>query len=392
MRILQVSNFFKPLWETGGVTKVNYEISKNLVQRGHDVTVYTTDGYKPNFKIQKNQPLEVDGIKVYYFKNLFKNITRKVNLTIPYYLPFILRKEIKNFDIIHIHEHRSLLAVFVHYYAKKHKIPYIVQSHGSVLRTIGRSGLKKSFDILFSSILKDASKLIAVSSVEVEQYLQVGVPKEKIIVIPNGIGADSFSNLPKKNTFKEKYGISDRYMILYLGRLQERKGIDFLIKSYAKLCNEIKNSTLVLAGSDSGYRRKAELLINELNLTNHVVFTDYIDEEYKKAAYVDADVLVYPSIFEIFGLVPFEAIMCGTPIIVTDGCGCGEIVNEANCGNLVKYGDVSDLTKKIKAILESPELSSRFVENGKRYISNNLAWKNIILKIEGCYADCVRNF
>lgn len=391
MKILEVSNFFKPLWETGGVTKVNYEISKSLVQRGHNVTVYTTDGYKPNLEIQTNQPVEIDGIKVYYFKNIFKNIIKKVNLPIPYYLPFIVRKEIQNFNIIHIHEHRSLLAICLYYYAKKYKIPYVLQSHGSVLRTVGRSNLKKVFDTLFNAILEDASKVIAVSSVEVEQYIQMGVPKEKITVIPNGIDIDSLSNLPIKNTFKEKYGISDRYVILYLGRLQERKGIDFLIKSYVELKNEIENAVLVLAGPDSGYRHKAELLIQELNLVNHVIFTGYIDEEDKLAAYQDADVLVYPAIHEIFGLVPFEAVMCNCPVIVTDDCGCGEFVEKAECGYLVKYGDVLDLKNKLKILLENPVLGSNFVENGQKYIQSNLAWPQICEKIEGCYENSIRN-
>lgn len=390
MRVLEVSNFFKPLWETGGVTKVNYEISKSLVQRGHDVTVYTTDGYKSNLKIQTNQLVNVEGIKVYYFQNLFKSVIKKVNLTFPYYLPFILRKEVQNFDIIHIHEHRTLLAVCVHYYAKKYKVPYVLQSHGSVLTTLGRSNFKNFFNILFGDILRDASKVIAVSYIEVEQYTQMGVPKEKIIVIPNGIDIDSFENLPNKNTFKERYGISNKYVILYLGRLQERKGIDFLIKSYAELRNEIINVTLVLAGPDSGYKHKAELLIDELNLTNHVIFTGFIDEKYKKAAYVDADVLVYPSVFEIFGLVPFEAVMCGTPVIVCDDCGCGDFVKDSGCGCLVSYGNVSDLKDKLKRILQcNTTEKDQLLDSGISYIKSNLSWKSIVVKVESLYEDFI---
>lgn len=391
MKILQVTNFFKPSFEAGGVTRVVYDVSRSLVKNNHEITVFTTNRSKNNINVKANRPLYIEGMKVYYFDNLRKYFPVKI-FPIPYYLPIIARKEIKNFDIIHIHEHRSLMAIIVHYYAKKYNIPYVLQAHGSIPTTIGKQKQKNFYDTIWGNkILKDASKLIAVSNIEVDQYKRMGVPDKKIIVIPNGIDVESFKNLPNIGTFKKKYGISEKHVILFLGRLNEIKGIDFLIESYAKLVSEMDDVALVIAGPDDGFKNKAELLISQLNLHN-VKFIGYLSGVDKYAAYLDADVLVYPSFFEIFGLVPFEAIMCGTPIIVTDGCGCGEIVNEANCGNLVKYGDVSDLTKKIKAILESPELSSRFVENGKRYISNNLAWKNIILKIEGCYADCVRNF
>lgn len=391
MKILQVTNFFKPSFEAGGVTRVAYEISRSLVKNNHEVTVFTTNRSKKNINVKANSPLNIEGMKVYYFDNLRKYFPVKI-IPIPYYLPIIARKEIQNFDIIHIHEHRSLLALIVHHYAKKYNIPYVLQAHGSIPNTIGKQKQKNLYDTIWGNkILKDASQLIAVSNIEVDQYKQIGIPDEKIIVIPNGIDTESFRTLPKNGIFKKKYGISEKHVILFLGRLNEIKGIDFLIESYAKLVSEMDDVSLVIAGPNDGFKNKAELLISQLNLHN-VKFIGYISGVDKYAAYLDADVLVYPSFFEIFGLVPFEAIMCGTPIIVTDGCGCGEIVKEANCGYLVKYGDVDDLAKKIKTILENPELSSSFVEIGKRYICNNLGWNNTILKIEGCYADCIRNF
>lgn len=392
MKILQVSNFFKPSWETGGVTKVNYEISKNLAQRGHDVTVYTTDGFSSRLNVPKNKATNVDGIRVYYFYNLIHSLAKKVKITTPYYLPFVLRKEIKNYDIIHIHEHRTFLAVIVHYYAKKNGIPYVLQSHGSVPRIIEKKGLKHIFDIIFGyNILRDASKVIAVSNVEVDQYVQMGVPKEKIIVIPNGIDVDSFNDLPKKGTFRKQYGISEKYIVLFLGRLHEIKGIDFLIKSYAELIKELDDVLLVLVGSDDGYKTKAETLINKLNLTNEVRFIGYVGGTDKLATYVDADVLVYPSIFEIFGLVPFEAILGGTPVIVTDDCGCGELVRDAKCGCIVKYGDIEGLKNTMISLIRNPDAGANLVNNGKMYIINNLSYDKAIKSLEEIYEDCIHN-
>lgn len=392
MKILQVTNFFKPSFEAGGVTRVAYDISRSLVKNNHEITVFTTNRSKKNINVKANRPLNIEGMKVYYFDNLRKYFPVKI-VPIPYYLPIIARKEIQNFDIVHIHEHRSLMAIIVHYYAKKYSIPYVLQAHGSIPNTIGKRKQKNFYDTIWgNNILKDASKLIAVSNIEVGQYKQIEASDKKVIVIPNGLHVESFKSLPNKGTFRKRFGISEKNIVLYLGRLNERKGIDFLINSYAELKKEMDDVVLVLAGSDDGYKSKAETLINKLNISKNVIFTDYINETEKIAAYVDADVLIYPSIMEIFGLVPFEAIMCGTPVIVSDDCGCGEFVSEANCGYLVRHGDINDLTKKIKIILENPEVSSRLVENGKRYICDNLAWNNISIKIEECYADCIRNF
>ena len=112
--------------------------------------------------------MNIDGIKVYYLKNLFKKKISKFNVTAPYYLPFIAKRKIQDFDIIHIHEHRTLLAMFVHYYAKKYNIPYVLQAHGSIPDIVGSKKQKNLYDFIWGNkILKDASKLIAVSNIEI---------------------------------------------------------------------------------------------------------------------------------------------------------------------------------------------------------------------------------
>jgi glycosyltransferase involved in cell wall biosynthesis len=389
MKILHVTNFFKPSWEAGGIARVAYEISKNLVKEGHEVTVFTTDGFKSRLKIIKNKPVDVDGINTYYFRNLSNYLTKR-NIVIPYYLPFIARRKIQDFDVIHIHEHRTLLAVIVHYYSKKYNIPYVLQAHGTLPNTIGKQNQKKIFDVLWGNeILKDASKLISVSSTEVDQYLQMNVPIEKMVVIPNGIDIDSLSSLPEKGSFRDRYQINQKHIILYLGRLHKIKGIDFLLRSFGELVRDIDDSVLILAGPDDSYKDKAKEQIHELGLEKKVIFTGYMGPMDKISAYLDADILVYPSSFEIFGLVPFEAIMSGTPVIVTDDCGCSEYIKRASCGYLVKYGDVTDFKRKMRLMLENPEIGSKFVENGQKYITNNLTWPLICKKIETLYENCI---
>ena len=389
MKILQVTNFFKPSWEAGGSTRVAYEISKKLVERGHEVTVYTTDGFKSKLNVKKNEPVDVDGIRTYYFRNLSSYLAREMVLPIPYYLPIVARRELRDFDVIHIHEHRMMLAVVIHHYAKKYGVPYILQAHGSVVPYTQKGRRFKNIIGQFFGygILKDATKLIAVSKAEVEQYKQAGVYEDKIVIIPDGIDIKAFKDLPTYGKFREKYDVKEEHIILFLGRINKRKGIDFLIKSFSELASEMSDVVLVIIGSDDGYKIEMEKLIKTLNLSTRIKLIGYVDEKDKLSAYIDADVLVYPALHEIFGLVPFEAIMCGTPVIVTDDCGCGELVKEANCGYLVKYGDIEGLKEKMEKAIGNPEERSEMVERGRRYIMENLTWDKVVRGVEILYGS-----
>jgi glycosyltransferase involved in cell wall biosynthesis len=391
MKILHVTNFFKPSWETGGPARVAYELSKKLVERGHEVTVYTTDGFKSRLNVKKNSAIDVDGIKVYYFRNLSNYLAGHMNMPVPYYLPFVARREIRDFDVIHIHEHRTMLAAVVRHYAKKYGVPYVLQPHGSTPRLIAKKRRKWLFDAVFGyGILKDASKLIALTRTEAEQYKKMGVGEDKIKIVPNGIDPSEYENLPERGEFRKRYSIrEDEKIILYLGRIHERKGIDLLVKAFADLVKELGEVRLIIVGPDDGFLSKLKRQIEDLKFSNKILLTGPLYEKDKLSAYVDADVLVYPAIFEIFGLVPFEAIMCGTPVIVTDDCGCGELVEESGSGYLVKYGDISDLKEKLKWVIENPAEGKAMTERGRRYIKDNLTWEKVVENVECRYTDCI---
>lgn len=386
MKILQVIPAFPPSEGYGGAPVVAYEISKKLVQRGHEVTVYTTDANNKKSRLStKNK--HMDGFEVYYFKNISNSLAWHRLFFTPSMLPQ-LSKEIKNFDVIHLHCFRSFLNIATHHYAKKYGIPYILQAHGGIPYINQKTMLKKNFDgLLGHRILEGASKLIAVSKAEAEQYKQMGVNEDKIVTVPNGVDIEAFKNLPAYGKFREKYNVKEKHMILFLGQICKRKGIDFLIKAFSELTKEMSEVALIIIGSDSGYKVEVEKLIMALNLSNRIKLIGYIDEKDKLSAYVDADVLVYPGIFEIFGLVPFEAMMCGTPVIVTDDCGCGELVKESGAGYLIKYGDINDLKEKMKLVIENPEEGREMVERGKKYIERNFMWDKVVNMVDNVYKN-----
>jgi glycosyltransferase involved in cell wall biosynthesis len=388
VRILQLNPAFYPAFAYGGTVNVSYHLSKALAEKGHDVAVYTSDTLDKHSR-QKNRYMEHQGIRINYFKNVSNLLAWH---RFPFYpgLVAALKKNIKDFDIVHLHGTRNFQNIVATHYAKKYGIPYIVQPHGSLPRMVEKQNLKKIFDVLWGNdVLKNASKVIAVSETESKQLIQARIPQEKIVVIPNGVDDASLVNPTRLGQFREQNNITDKYLILYVGRINKLKGIDFLIRAY-KLFLETwigRDVVLVIGGPDDGNQSSLEALVEQLGLKDNVKFTGFISSP--EMAYRDADILVYPSTYEIFGLVPFESLLHGTPIIVTDNCGCGGIIKDAKCGYLVRYGDETSLAELLKFALTHPDVNKKMVEAGKRYIEARLNWKCIVEQVERVYTDCI---
>jgi glycosyltransferase involved in cell wall biosynthesis len=393
MKILQIVSAFPPAYAYGGAVKVAYEMSKSLVLLGHEVTVYTTDVFDQHHRYtNKYGNDQMDGINIFRFKNISNRIAHGSGISFAPKLVSAIKANIQDYDIIHSHEYRSTEAVAAYYYAQKAGIPYIIQAHGQLSTEVGNIRLKKIFDEAIGyNILRSAAGLIAVSYPEIKQYLEMGAEQKFIKLIPNGINSAMSKDLPPRGQFREQYGIHEKHIILYVGRIHKIKGIDFLIRAFNFFIQTRTGDdvTLVIIGPDDGYRSVLEGLVEQLGLSDKVRFIGFMSP--LVAAYRDADVLVYPSTYEIFGLVPFEALLCGTPVIVTDGCGCGELIKEAECGYLVHYGDVAGLAETLKSALEHPDINKRMVEAGRRYIEEHLTWESVVKQVEEMYEDCVRH-
>ena len=384
MKILQVIPAFYPAQAYGGTVEVAYRLSKELVRRGHEVTVYTSDSID-KYHRQKSRVLEIDGIKVYYFKTLNSRLAWNHRLIcIPSILPR-LRREINSFDIVHLHSYYTFLNIATYHYAKRYGIPYVLQAHGSVLPTFKKQRLKNIFNLFFGyRMLRDASKVIALTKTEVEQYKKMGVDENKIEIAPNGIDLSEYENLPKRGEFRRKYLIGDaEKIILYLGRIHKIKGIDLLVNAFADLVKELDGVKLVIVGPDDGFLSTLKRQIEDLKIGYRILFTGPLYERDKLKAYVDADVYVLPSVYEIFGITVLEACACGTPVIVTDRCGMADFV-DGRVGYVVEY-DKDQLRDAIIKVLSDDELRRRFGEGGKRLVREEFGWDGVVRKIERIY-------
>jgi glycosyltransferase involved in cell wall biosynthesis len=386
MKILQVIPYFVPAWAYGGPVPVAYQISKELVKRGHEVVVYTTDTLDQKAR-QKTGYLETEGIKIYYFRNISNSLAWKRFFLSPGIMPRI-SKEIKTFDVIHLHEFRTFHNIAVHHYAKKYSIPYVLHAHGSVATYFQKGTLKRIFDRLWGyKILRDATKVIAVTPMEAEQYKSMGVSERRIEIVPNGIDLAEFDDLPQRGGFRKKYDLDyNQKMILYLGRIHKIKGLDVLAKAFADLSKELNNVKLVIAGPDDGYLPALKQLIKKLQIEEKVLLPGPLYGEEKLKAYVDADVYVLPSIYETFPVGVLESCACGTPVIVTDRCGIADVI-DGQAGLVVPY-DKDQLSSAILRMIGDEKARCEFAKRGKSLVGEQFTWEKIAKQLESIYESC----
>ncbi len=388
MKILQVTPTFIPS-RFGGVS-LFYNLSRNLVKRGHEVVVYTTDirdRYSRLSDIQGGR--DIDGIKVYYFKNISNLLATKYRLAFPRGMSTAVKRETSSFDIIHLHNVRTFQNIIIHRYARKYHIPYVLQAHGSLVTFFYRGWQKRIFDVIWGHrILKDAAKLVALTPIEAEQYRNMGISENKIEIIPNGVDLSEFANLPEKGKFRRKHGLGNsQRIILYLGRIHKIKGLDFLARAFADLSQSLTNVKLVIAGPDDGYLSSLKKLIAELKISKGVLFTGHLYGEEKLEAYIDADVYVLPSFYETFPVTVLEACVCGTPVIVTDRCGIADAV-DGQAGLVVPY-DKGQLRDALLHMLSDDKMRLRFGKKGKLLVREKFSWSIIAERIEDIYKRCI---
>lgn len=381
MKILHVAHFFYPCLSAGGVVNASYQIASKQ-REDNDVKVLSTDSCKERLKFPNGRyDVDVDGIKVDYFKNLSNRFKMATMLDTPLFSSFRIRKEIGNYEIVHIHEHRQTLAIIVSHFARKNNIPYIVQAHGSVLPFFQKEGLKNLFDKVFGfRILHNADCVFALTEVERKQYLEMGIDEEKIEIVPLGINLEEYENLPDFGRFRSKFSIDDEdKLILFVGRIHEIKGLDLLIDSFNDLINldEDERIKLAIVGPDDGYLNELEEKIKTYSLDEKVIITGPLYKEEKQEALVDCDLFVMPSKYESFTTSGLEAMACSKPLVLTKNNHIHDWV-DGNCG-IACDDDKDSLRSAIEELLFDEDLSRTYGENGRELIDHKYNW-NIINK------------
>ena len=353
VRILHVTPYFADAWAYGGIPRLAHSLTRGLARRGHQVTVCTTDACDESSRLPALSSRTSDGVELRVFPNLSNHLAYHLQLFLPRGLDRYLSRHAGTFDVAHLHACRNIPGAMAARHLRRAGVPYVIAPNGTAPRIERRLLAKRAFDMLAGRrILTGASRVLAVSDAERRQLRALDVAPSVIRVIPNPVDLDEFISPVMPGTFRRRIGLPSERLVLFLGKLTPRKRLDVLVRAFAQLRQS--DARLVIAGNDMGAGARTRSIVRALGFEHRAVFTGLLRGRERLEALADADVLVYPSEHEIFGLVPLESLLSGTPVIVADDSGCGEVVRATGGGEVVPLGDADALARAIDGVLEDP--------------------------------------
>ena len=349
LRVLHVTPYAGDAWAYGGIPRLSEAIARGLAARGHEVTVCTTDACDADRRLASPPAARPFTLRV--FPNLSNRLAYNYQLFLPIGLDGYLKRHAVSFDVAHLHACRNLPGVIAARRMQEAAVPYVLAPNGTAPNLERRRAAKRVFDGVFGRrVLEGAAKVLAVTRAEHRQLTDLGIAADRISIVPNPLALDEFDPPPARGQFRQRAGIGGP-LVAYLGKLTPRKRVDLLIRAFARLRTE--GATLVVAGNDMGSGDESRAAARELGVERRTIFTGLLEGRDRLHLLADADVVVYPSEHEIFGLVPLESLLAGTPVVVANDSGCGEVV-AAMGGGLVVSGDAAALQSAIDHVLAAP--------------------------------------
>jgi len=379
MKILQITPYFLP--HKGGTERYVYNLSKSLVDRGHTVTIYTSN-------IPETKPVEnIDGILIFRFKSAAEPLR---NPLVPRLL--IPLKDLQNFDLIHVHRIYSSIALFVMLQKKWNDVVPVVLTHH------GRARFEQKYEdflvrwyekLLFKKILSACDRCIALSESDA-RFLASFMTENKISIIPNAINSAELVHNSKQDIdqFLTIHNLEGKKIILYVGRLMALKGINYLIEAFYDVKNEMKDPSVVLVIAGDGDEYNAlKKITHEYNLVDSIRFIKDLSDTGRNYLYQSSLLFVLPSLSEGFPTTVLEAMFYGIPVIGTDIPVMKQ--NFSDSALLVPQRNSRALADAILSLLSDPGSALELSLKGKDKVINNFTWDSIVKKYLDIYSQVI---
>lgn len=366
MRILHVTPTYIPAYRYGGPIYSVHGLCKALTNAGHQLEVVTTSvNGEYDSDVPHNEVVEVDDVSVRYFHS---GLGRRLYFSRD--MAEYLRENIGKFDLVHNHSVFLWPTWYAARHAYKNSIPYVVSPRGMLVESLinQKSSILKSFwiKLIEQKNLRFASAIHTTSKQESEELQPFNATDTSWFVLPNGV------DVPKYNADRQ---IADdrKKSILYLGRINWKKGLDRLLHSLALLTDV----QLIVAGNDEeNYWPVLQKQIYQLGLTDRVTYLGAVDARQKEQLLNNVTMLVLSSYNENFGNVVLEAMAHRCPVVVTPEVGASEVVAQAKAG-IIEQGEPDLFAKAITKLLVSDALQEKYANNGYNWVSKYYSWDTI---------------
>ena len=382
MKLLHVVSSYLPATRYGGTIVSVHGLCRALAARGHDVHVYTTSVDGPgDSPVRHGEPVDVDGVKVWYFQS---HTLRRV-----YYAPALasaLRQSVREFAVVHAHAIYLWPLWAAARAAGRAGVPYVVSPRGMLEKDLieRKSAIWKAALIGFveKRSLEGAAAIHVTSGREADEAAAFGFSLRRVSEIPNGVDIDRavFTASPAVSRV-----IEQGPYVLFLGRINWKKGIDRLIESMS----HAPGVRLIVAGNDEeGYTSELESLVADRALRQRVIFAGPVYGDDKAALVARAQGLVLPSYSENFGNVVLEAMAAARPVIVSAAVGVADLVRDHGCGVVID-GGAEQLGRAIARLVVERDTADEMGRRGKA-VAARYSWDSVAAQMEGLYESLQR--
>ncbi|HHB89790.1 MAG TPA: glycosyltransferase family 1 protein [Anaerolineae bacterium] len=338
-------------------------------------TVYRADAIEP-------RPGEDFDLQVWRMNDQINAaITRHINIG-------------REFSLMHVHDWLSgYVANDLH---QRYGIPMVATIHATEMgRRRGQiwgNPLSERIHLAEQYLIREADLIIVCSEfMRQEVITALNAPPEKIRVIPNGVEYEHLIHLRDQLEalpyIRRRWAEPDQPLIFFVGRLEWEKGPDLLVQAMPMVLEAFPNAKLILAGKGS-YTDQLVALVRELELEAHVQVVGFISDQTRNEIYAVADVAVFPSRYEPFGIVALEAMAAGAPVIVGDVGGLSEVVEHGVTG-LRTPNDPQAIADAILQTLHNPEQAAARARRAQDVVRTQYSWEAIAERVLEVYAELV---
>lgn len=385
MRVLHVIPSLSPLH--GGPSISVPALASALSCEGLNVHMATTNASgSENLSLELGAPMEQKGVTTFYFPR-----QRPRGYTFSWPLTHWLWQHLVEYDLVHITAVFSYPTIPASRIARRIGLPYIVSPRGMLDSwAFQYKGWKKRpyFECIEKKTLNRSAALHALTENEVENFRDLGLTASSF-VLPNGIYSEAPGFSSPREKFETQYPqVKGNQIVLFLGRIDPKKGLDTLVSAFAQTLREKPKcpAHLIIAGPDLiGYRGQIEKLTEGQGIQNQVTFTGELTGKEKQAALGAADIFVLPSRSEGFSIAILEAMEAGCPVIITENCHFPQVATHG--AGVVIQADKTQLTEALIKLLEDKKTARAMGERGRALVGRDYRWSVIAKKMVRVYQD-----
>lgn len=371
MRILHVIPSLAP--RGGGPAKAVIEMCRELLRRGEDVEIYTTDSdIDGRLEVPLGSAVPVCGVSVTFFKaslNNYYKISRPIAAA--------LKSTLLRYDIVHINSLYQFSSTMAAHYCRRYGIPYIILPHGTLDPYLyRRHRFRKSvYELLVERRNLAAAAMVHFTSVEEMELAQSLGLTFHGTVAPLGVEIDEGLAGHEEIADAVWPAIKNRTVILFLARINFKKGLDILTRAFAQIHRHRSYVHLVIAGADNeGLEKEVRNWLTDQDVLHAVTFTGMVVGELKAALLKRADMFVLPSYSENFGIAVVEAMSAGLPVVVSNKVNIWSDIEKAGAG-LVVNTDAAELAAAMERLLDDPRLAAEMGARGERLVREQFSWR-----------------